>query len=432
MFNFIYKYVCYVILQIQIYFGIMPIIQSTLTKIYSGFDFHVYKISNTSNARRGIIYTPHGKIQTPAFIFCATKGSMKSTTIPDVIRNKTQIILSNTYHLFLKGVDTIKKLGGLHKALGFNKPMLTDSGGYQVFAMNFMNVSKDIKGSRNKTYKPTLVKIDDNNAKFRSYYTKELITLDAETSIQTQMDLGADIILAYDECTSSKITKNETLVSTLRSHNWEERSINYFITNKEKNPHKQALYGIVQGGVYKEFRKLSCDFINSKPFFGIAVGGCLGENTNEMYETVNYTMLNLTRDRPVHLLGIGYIRDIFNGVRQGIDTFDCVHPTRVGRHGYAFIPASKQITKQEKEKCFIDISKSKFSNIHTPIFENCKCTTCSTYKLSYLHCLIKMKETVVYQLITNHNIYFMNTLMEDIRNGIEQDNLESVEKKYIQ
>ena len=427
--EFTYNYIKYIILNICIYFNCCHIYRNKLK--YDGFDFKVFHQHTNMKARRGIIYTPHGNIHTPAFIFCATKASMKSTTIDNVIKNNTQIILSNTYHLFLKGTDTIKSLGGLHKALGFNKPMLTDSGGYQVFAMNFQGVSSDIKGSKNRVFKPTFISTNENGSKFRSYYNMETIELTPEKSIQTQMDLGADIILAFDECTSSTISKEQTRLSTELSHRWEKRSLDYFLNNKHKSEHKQVLYGIVQGGIYKDLRKTSCDFINNNPFFGIAVGGCLGTNSQEMYDTVNYTMNNLVQDRPVHLLGIGYLRDIFNGVKQGIDTFDCVHPTRVGRHGYAFVPAKYLVTNKEKEKNFIDISKSKFNNINKPIYDECKCTTCQKYKLSYLHLLIKMKESVVYQLITDHNIYFMNKLMEDIRYGIEINNLESIEDFYI-
>lgn len=415
-----FKYIKWIFLKICILLKLFPIISHSLTKLYNGFDFKVYK--EYKKARRGVIYTPHGNIQTPAFIFCATKASMKSTTINDVIINNTQIILSNTYHLFLKGTDIIKKLGGLHKALGFNKPMLTDSGGYQVFAMNFHSVSKDIKGSKNQTFKPTLLSIDESGAIFRSYYDKSIIKLTPEKSIQTQIDLGADFIVVFDECTSSTISKEDTKKSTLLSHKWEKISLNYFLENRNKK-YPQALYGIVQGGIYQDLRKLSCDFINNNPFFGICVGGCLGNSTQQMYNTTNFVMNNLIKDKPIHLLGIGYIKDIFNGVEQGIDTFDCVHPTRIARHGIALIP--------KKNKNQLNLSNSKFKNDNTPIYNNCKCSTCKIYKKSYLHLLIKSKELIVYNLITNHNIYFMNKLMEDIRYGIETETLEEVKEYYL-
>lgn len=414
----IYEFINWICIQICIYFELFPIIVSSLTKQYNGFNFKIYK--QFKKARRGVIYTPHGNIQTPAFIFCATKASMKSTTINDVIQNNTQIILSNTYHLFLKGYDTIKKLGGLHKALGFNKPMLTDSGGYQVFAMNFHSVSKDIKGAKNRTYKPTLIKVNEDGATFRSYYDSSIVKLTPEKSIQVQIDLGADFIVVFDECTSSTISKKATQKSMEMSHRWETRSLEYFHKHQKGN---QSLYGIVQGGTYKDLRKISCNYVNSKPFFGICVGGCLGESTEEMHQTVNYVMNKLVKDRPVHLLGIGYLEDIFNGVEQGIDTFDCVHPSRIARHGVALIPKTR--------KNQLDLSKGRYKNDNTKIWNECKCSTCKIYKKSYIHMLIKSGEHMAYNLITNHNIYFMNKVMEDIRYGIEIEDLESVKRKYI-
>lgn len=400
------------------YFSIFFTYKLNKNSSYKGFNFMVFK--TYKKARRGIIYTSHGTIQTPAFIFCATKGSMKSTTIPDVIQNNTQIILSNTYHLFLKGYDTIKRLGGLHKALGFNKPMLTDSGGYQVFAMNFHSVSKDIKGSKNRTYQPTLLKVDEEGATFRSYYDNSIVTLTPEKSIQVQIDLGADFVVVFDECTSSTISKEDTKKSMELSHRWEKKSLDYFHKHAKDN---QALYGIVQGGIYKDLRKISCDFVNSNDFFGTCIGGCLGESTEEMHSTVNYVMKNLRKDRPIHLLGIGYLKDIFNGVEQGIDTFDCVHPSRIARHGVALVPKTR--------KNQLDLSKGKYKEDDTKIWSECKCTTCKTYKKSYIHMLIKSGEHMAYNLITNHNIYFMNKVMEDIRDGIECDDLESIKKIYI-
>lgn len=420
----LYKYLVHLYYQIIIYFGINYLF-SKKNNTNKNFNFKVFKQIN--KARRGAIYTPHGIIQTPAFIFCATRASMKSTSIQDVINNKSQIILSNTYHLFLKGYDKIKKLGGLHQALGFNKPMLTDSGGYQIFAMNFQGVSSDIKGSKQQNFKPTLISVDDSKAVFRSYYNKQKMILNPEISIQVQIDLGADLIVAFDECTSSSLDYQGTKKSLERSNLWEKQSLEYFKKHTNKN---QAMYGVVQGGIYQDLRKISCDFINQNDFFGIAVGGCLGNTQQQMYQTVNFTMEHLVKDRPVHLLGIGYIQDIFNGVNQGIDTFDCVHPTRIARHGYALVKFNKNHTLKENKTNSIKIGHQKFENVLQPI-DSCYCTTCKTYKLSYLHLLIKMKEHQVYQLITNHNIFFMNQLMEDIRFGIETNTLEQIKQEYL-
>lgn len=401
--------------------------RSPVSSLYKNFSFKIYHKSTNSKARRGIISTPHGDIQTPAFIFCATKGSMKSTSMDRMEQNETQIILSNTYHLFLKGTKTIKELGGLHRALGWNKPMLTDSGGYQVFAMNHQGVGSDIKGSRTQTFKPTLISVTEKSAKFRCYYTEKVVELSPEISIQTQLDLGADFVVVFDECTSSTITKKETEESTYRSHVWEKRSLDYF----RKNNKNQALYGIIQGGTYKDLRKLSCEFNNKHDFFGTAVGGCLGTSSEEMYDTVVYTMAQLRKDRPVHLLGIGYIRDIFHGVRQGIDTFDCVHPTRIARRHWCYVPSKYHKTEKESKSNCIDLSRTCFKDDHFPIDKDCKCTTCSKYKRSYIHYLIKAGEQEAIRLITDHNVFFFNRMFSDIRESILMETLDETEKFYV-
>ena len=425
MLNSIKNFVIFVINYIKLYFEIFPII----TQYKKKFSWKVFVSSNNSKARLGILKTPHGKIYTPAFIFCATKATMRTTTMDYMKNNDTQIVLSNTYHLFLKGRETIKKLGGLHKAIGWNGPMLTDSGGYQVFAMNHKSVSGDIKGNRNTTWKSSLKKVTDKSATFRCYYTNKIVELTPEKSIDIQKDLGADLVVAFDECTSHTISKDETRKSMNRSHDWEKRSLIHF--NKINNG-SQVLYGIVQGGIYEDLRIESCNFINNNDFFGIAVGGCLGDSTQKMHNIVNFCMNNLRKDRPVHLLGIGYLKDIFNGVKQGIDTFDCVHPSRVARHGYAYVKAKYLNTDSEKRTNNINLNRSKYFNDTNLLEKNCKCSTCRNgITRSYIHLLIKENELMAYTLITNHNVYFMNKLMKDIRIGILNDTLDKVEKTYI-
>ena len=423
--NFIVNWYVFIYYTCKLYFEKYPIISQKKGK----FSWNVFVKSKTSKARLGVITTPHGKIKTPAFIFCATKASMKTTTTDYMESNNTQIILSNTYHLFLKGYDVIKSIGGLHKAIGWNGPMLTDSGGYQVFAMNHRSVSGDIKGNRNISWKPSLQKVTDDSAKFRCYYTNKIVELTPEKSIDVQKALGADLVVVFDECTSNNISKEETEKSLVRSHLWEKRSLDHF---EKINDGSQALYGIVQGGTYEDLRKTSCDFINNNNFFGIAVGGCLGDTTEKMHHIVNFCMDNLRKDRPVHLLGIGYLKDIFNGVKQGIDTFDCVHPSRVARHGFAYVKAKYLQTTSEKRTNNINLNRGKYENDHTILEENCKCTTCKKgYTRSYIHLLIKEKELMAYTLITNHNVYFFNKMMEDIRYGILTDTLDSISDIYI-
>lgn len=437
----IYKTLCRIVLyvwySICIYCNIYVLSKYTNRK-YPKFSFRVFTKSQRTYARVGKIDTPHGTIITPAFIFCCTKGICKSTTIYDINRNKSQIILANTYHLYLKGWDMIQSIGGLHKALGWNKPIFTDSGGYQIFAMNHHSISNDIKGRKNKKHwQPTLSKVDTNGALFRSYYDKSKIKLTPEKSIAIQQVLGADLMVSFDECTSYKNDYEGTKHSMHLSHEWETRSLNYF---SQHNNHKQALYGIIQGGIYKDLRKESCQYVMNKEFFGTCIGGCLGETTEEMYSVTEYTMntlreiMNYKYNRPTHLLGIGYICDIFHGVEHGIDTFDCVHPTRISRRGFAYIPACQQCSVHEITHQTTNLGKRKYQNIHKPIMINCGCTTCKYgkgYTCSYLHTMIKAKELMVYTLITNHNIYFINKLFQDIRYGIMIDNLDKIKNIYI-
>jgi queuine tRNA-ribosyltransferase len=252
--------------------------------------------------------------------------------------------------------------------------------------------------------------------------------LSPEKSMEVQRALGADLVVVLDECTSSTISKEETAESMKRSHDWEDRSLQNFLCH---NDGSQALYGIVQGGIYPDLRKESCDYVNSRDFFGIAVGGCLGTTTEEMHRVVNMTMKMLRKDRPVHLLGIGYIQDVFNAVKNGVDTLDCVHPTRVARHGVALVKFSPYQTDKENRKNGLNLNQTKFADDDKAIDPTCKCTTCTSVKRSYLHLLIKSNELMYQTLITNHNIYFMNRLMCDIRNGIENGNLEEVQIDYL-
>lgn len=309
-------------------------------ELYKNFSFDILKQSKDSKARYATIKTPHGTIETPNFVFCATRGAMKALT-PQQLRDEgTQIILSNTYHMMISpGADVVEKLGGLQKFTAWNGPMLTDSGGYQIFSMGHGSVASEIKGNRNNSMvtEQLLLKIDEQGATFKSYVdgTKHILT--PEKSIDIQRKLGADLIVVLDECTPFNVDKEYTLNSMRRSHRWAKRSLIEF---KRTNTGKQALYGIVQGGIYHTMRDESTEFINNHEFFGTAIGGSLGNTRKGMHDIVAYTRSKVRDDRPVHLLGIGGVIDIFNGVRQGIDTFDCVSPMRLARHAGALVKAS--------------------------------------------------------------------------------------------
>ena len=396
----------------------------------SKFSWKIDKQLKKNLARTGTISTPHGKIKTPAFIFCATKGALKSFSTSDAKKNNTQIILSNTYHLMLQpGGEIIAKHGGLHKFIGWNGPMLTDSGGFQIFSLGHGSVADEIKGRKSNFKKnKTLININEEGAIFKSYIDGSNLLLSPEKSIQIQRDLGADLIVVFDECTPFNVDKNYTSESMLRSHRWAERSINYFNSNlkydsKAGSSGSQEIYGIIQGGIYKDLREESIYFNQQKiDTFGIAIGGSLGSNKNEMQEVVSFTASRLENSKPVHLLGIGEPVDIWEFVEHGIDTFDCVSPTRLARHGSALV-------KGKRNK--INLKNKKFKENFYPIDISCNCYTCKNFTLSYLHHLFVSNEILALQLVTNHNIYFMNELMETIRYSINNNLFEEVKKEWL-
>ena len=391
------------------------------------FNWKVTKTSKDTRARLGIITTPHGKVETPAFIFCGTKGALKSCSTSEAKNNNTQIILSNTYHLMLQpGSDIISKHGGIHNFMNWQGPILTDSGGFQIFSLGHGSVADEIK-RKNSNRKKSLLNISEEGALFKSFIDGRNHLLTPEKSIAIQRDIGADLILVFDECTPFHVDKSYTDQSMKRSHNWSIRSINSFLKSNKYLPMKgssgsQKLYGIIQGGIYKDLRDESIEFnINSKNFFGLAIGGSLGSTKEEMHEIVDYTASRLGNMHPIHLLGIGDPEDIWKLVKSGVDTFDCVSPTRLARHGSALV-------KSKKGK--INIKNNKFSENLSPIDKNCHCNTCKNYSLAYLHHLLKAEELIVLNYITTHNIYFMNSLMKYIRESIKEDKMLEAEKNW--
>lgn len=392
---------------------------------YENFKFGIIKKTESSKARTGLLKTPHGVVETPNFIFCATKAAIKAMTPEQMRQAGTQIILSNTYHLMLQpGGDLIEKMGGLQKFTAWHGPMLTDSGGYQIFSFGHGSVSQEIKGKRQhlKNNRSEL-KITEEGAQFKSYIDGKTLLLTPEKSIAIQRQLGADLIVVLDECTPFHVDKKYTEHSLYLSHRWALRSLEEFIRGDNG---KQALYGIIQGGIYPDLRKIAAEFVNEHDFFAHAIGGSLGANKTQMYEVVSTVMEFLRPERPVHLLGIGGIRDIFHGVRQGIDTFDCVHPTRLARHGGALIKASLH----ENGKEHLSLRNARFREDENPIEENCPCSTCLNFSRAYLHHLFKAKEMLGLQALTIHNVTFMNRLMQAIREAIKNDDLQSCEEEW--
>lgn len=393
------------------------------------FNFSITYQAKNSRARLGSLTTPHGTVQTPAFIFCATKAAIKAVSPADMKASGTQFMLANTYHLMIQpGEDVVAHFGGLHQFMGWDGPLLTDSGGFQIFSLGHGSVADEIKGRRSNTNdaarNKSLLKITEEGALFRSYLDGSKHLLTPERSIDIQRKLGADLIVVLDECTPFHVSKEYTEKSMLMSHRWALRSLNAFTAGDDG---KQALYGIIQGGIHRDLRQESCNFVNDHAFFGHAIGGSLGADKNQMREVVEFTALQLDPSRPIHLLGIGGVDDIFAGVAQGIDTFDCVHPTRLARHGGALVRPPH--LKEGKTKDHINLLNSTYRLDDSPIEPDCPCMVCQQYSKGYLHHLFKARELLAFQLTSIHNVAFMNRLLAAIRLAIRNDSL-AEERKY--
>ncbi len=426
----LYVYYCpYLTLHLSTWLSNSCLLNPCLSHPMPNFDFQISYSPPTGRARLGRIVTPHGVIDTPAFIFCATKAAIKGAT-PEQMKNcGTQIILSNTYHLMLQpGGDVIAHHGGLHKFMGWDGPMLTDSGGYQIFSLGHGSVAEEIKGRRAHNKRRTLKHISENGAEFQSYVDGSYHTLTPERSIQIQRQLGADLIVVLDECTPFHVDKTYTENSMYMSQRWALRSLQEF---NHGNDGSQALYGIIQGGVYPDLRKHSADFVNDHEFFGHAIGGSLGADKEQMNEVVSYTLPLLTPNRPIHLLGVGGIVDIFNGVAQGIDTFDCVHPTRLARHGGALVKSKHWHQQEFKGKEHINLRNATFRNDTAPIDEDCCCSTCQQHSRAYLHHLLKAGEILSINALTIHNVTYMNDLLAAIRKAIKGNRLKDERQQWL-
>jgi queuine tRNA-ribosyltransferase len=379
---------------------------------YPGFAFDVLARDAGTRARLGLLDTPHGELMTPAFIFCATKAAIKAASPRDLRAVNADIILANTYHMMIQpGADTVQRMGGLHAFCGWDGPMLTDSGGFQIFSLGLGGsgggASNEIKNSRHDKRTPLLTKLTEDGATFRSPRDGAYHTLTPEASIDIQRKLGADMIVVLDECTPFHVDRDYTARSLAMTHRWADRCLAAF---ERGHDGRQALYGVIQGGVYEDLRREGAEFVASRPFFGHAVGGCLGDHKDQLYDIVGYSMSPAPEDRPVHLLGIGGIRDIWEGVALGIDTFDCVTPTRIARHGWAL--------KRQAEAHRINLRNARFAEDREPLDPECACPSCSGFSRGYIHHLLKAGEILGIQLLTVHNMAFMTRLMATIRSAL--------------
>jgi queuine tRNA-ribosyltransferase len=390
------------------------------------FKFEILKKDKKSKARLGKITTAHGIIETPAFVPVGTKATVKGLTPQDLKEAEVQILFGNTYHLHLRpGEDLVKDFGGLAKFMSWNGPTITDSGGFQVFSLGQLKMKLTEEGEGTEV---KVVNIKDDGVMFRSHIdgSKHLFT--PEISIEIQKKLGADLILAFDECVPHPSTHDYTKEAMERTHKWAIRSLKSSKL-KQFHPWQQALYGIIQGGVYKDLREQSAKFISKLDFDGIAIGGVsVGESKEEMRQAIDWSYPFLPENKPRHLLGIGEIDDIFDVIERGMDTFDCVIPTRFGRYGIVF---TNPPVGNLENRFRIDLNKTLFAKDKSPISKDCLCYVCLNFTRGYIHHLFRAQELLAYRLASYHNMFFINNLVKKIRAAIHEDRFYEMKNEWL-
>lgn len=360
--------------------------------------------SPETKARAGQIHTDHGSINTPVFMPVGTAGSVKSLSPIDLVETGSQIILGNTYHLLLRpGTEIMESAGGLHKFMSWDGPILTDSGGYQVFSLGQMN------------------KITEDGVVFQSRLDGSKHKLSSEISMDIQRVLGSDIVMAFDECTPYPATIQQAKTSMELTHRWEQRSLVYFRSTDPLYGHQQQLFGIVQGSVYPELRKESASVLVDMGFDGYAIGGLsVGEPKDDMYAITDVVTDILPQDQPRYLMGVGKPEDLVEAVSLGVDMFDCVLPTRNARHGILFSWDGPVSVKAAREK-----------DSHFPVDAECQCYCCQNFSRAYLRHLFKASELLVYRLASIHNIHFYHDLMAKMRQSIIEGRFASFKQDFF-
>ena len=420
-------------------------------------DFKIEKRLEGFLGRAGTLTTPHGVIETPSFVVVGTKGTVKAMTPEQLKEIGVQVTLANTYHLYLQpGNELIREAGGLHKFMNWQGPMMTDSGGFQVFSLGVAygkELSKVVsvtdpsllipERSTAEDGVPRLATIGNDGVSFRSHLDGSLHYITPEKSIEIQHNLGADIIFAFDECTSPTETARYQEEALSRTHSWAKRSLEEHKKREEakqeyanssrftlkgsdatQNSHilaslPQALFGIVQGGRSEELRKKSAKVIGEMDFDGFGIGGSFAKE--DMSTAVKWVNEVLPEDKPRHLLGIGEPEDLFSGVENGVDLFDCVGPTRIARNGTMF-------TKNGK----INILNAKFVKDFGSVDEGCGCNTCQNYTRAYLSHLFRAKEMLGATLASIHNVYFITNLVKQMRNAILNDTFHEFKNEFLE
>lgn len=372
-----------------------------------------------SRAKTGVITTAHGIVQTPAFVPVATKGTLKGLSPVQIDSVHSQLSFVNTYHLVTHpGHEIVKTAGGIHTYSGMQRTLMSDSGGFQVFSLAKQSRKASVRGDED----PMLVKISDSGVQFRSLFDGQLIEFSPEKSMQYQIDIGADIHMAFDECTYNGATHEHTADSMHRTHRWLDRCIDYR-KNHTHPTYQQFLYGIIQGGCFEDLRIASAQHISRCSVDGVAIGGVsVGESKLQMRDQVRWVSPYLPEEKPVHLLGVGHLDDILDLVAYGIDTFDCVEPSRLARMGILLMIENLDVPLSQLKWSELDITKNGLKNDFTimaipPAILGIQ----PTY--SYVHHLFKQRELLGYTIATIHNLLAMEYLMKRIRRAIEENEI---------
>lgn len=384
------------------------------------FSFQVLSKDKKTFARAGIVTTPHGLIETPAFLPLITKGAPKLFTINELKEMGIHGLMANTYHLYLRpGEEVIAEIGGLHKFLGWDGPLMTDSGGFQIFSMNHGQVFQEIKGKRylkkEQEKRGCIIKKDDDSVVFRSYIDGSLKKLTPEKVIEVQGILGSDIMVVLDECTPYHADYESTKSALKRTHLWALRGLEYYMANIDVKRH--ALFGVIQGGIFKDLREESCRSMTSLPFDGYCLGGSLGKDKKEMFKIADWVIPHLPENKPRHLLGIGEPDDLLQGIKRGFDLFDCSFPYRLASFGTF-------LTGDKNKRYRIHITNQMYKKDKRPIEEKCMCYTCKNFQRGYLHHLFKSREILGYHLASTHNLNFIINWIKELRQKILENRFE--------
>lgn len=389
-------------------------------------NFQILKKDPQSRARAGVFKTSHGLVETPVFMPVGTQATVKSLTPEDLIELGAQIILNNTYHLYLRpGTEVIAKFGGVHKFQHWDGPILTDSGGFQVFSLGRGSAVSESSGDKGNKGDGVLAKIDKDGVDFRSHLDGSKHRFTAEKSIEIQHALNSDIILAFDECAPYPSTEAYSREAMERTHQWAVRSLR----RHSELGGDQLLFGIVQGGSYPQLREESAKFINSLDFAGHCIGGVsVGEPKELMYQAIDKVRPWLAETKPVHLLGVGEVEDFFEAIERGVDMFDCVAPTRNARNGGLYI---SPFAKGYKGKFRINIFNAGYKGDMGAIDSTCGCYSCKNYSRAYLHHLFKAEELLAYRLASIHNLYFCVNLVKSIRQSLLEGTYRSLRSHWL-